>query len=695
MAETFNLELPDGRIVEGIPVGTSKAEIAAKLGIAEAPAKSKLENFVETGKEVGRVADMSIRGGLLAIPQLFSAVASVPAWAGRKAAEALTGKELPPNKAPWAPENMADMLESATGGEVSRPQTTAGKYAGALGQGIVSSLLPGSQASMLKAAVTGGSAGLGSEAASQFMGDETNPLLRIGGSLLGGLAGGTLGSVALLNTKDLAREALRDARKPDLERAIKEAEAANAAGVSTIPQQHMPTGTNLDAYVEALAQHPAGEKVTSTLRKQPAEVSLLAEEMLADIPGKVELPHVAANQVQDAATSVLNNLKEIRTEGWKKVFDEVSDQLGTGGQLTPSTVENVQKFLQKTASKLPNSEKAAWLNNLSQKLSTTRMVGGKQVTEPITDVEAVNTLLREASDGLKQANLATSGVKTGSTKFLGGKLQAVRDKLGEEFVPLKEADAWYKQYTDNVYNAVKNGVIGRVAGRLGSLPDKEAVVSHIFSVFDKGTLPGAQTSEIRTLAQEFRKVGESQAFNDAFKTWMVTGIDKALKTETPRLPEDIAHRLSAYFGGMTTNTAKSQGLRDGLAELATNMGMTDKQAATYIRGVENTMKIFNAAAVRPASVSGANRKDIIDAAGSGIGRRLGQLSIMTPLRQPLLAWSSFVEHNSLKAIDSLLTSPEGMRTMMEIGKQTPMSQLSVNALSTLLESAAAANSTDN
>jgi hypothetical protein len=299
-------------------------------------------------------------------------------------------------------------------------------------------------------------------------------------------------------------------------------------------------------------------------------------------------------------------------------------------------------------------------------------------------------LFKEATDGLKTINLGTSGVQSGSTKFLGGKVQQARELIGEENLPFKEADAWYKEFTENVYNAVKKGVIGRVAGRTGSSADVEAPVQRLFKVFDEGTLPGATSSSITKLGRKFREltldkdgIEGKEVFNEAVKRWFADGIDKANKVD----PTKSAEAMVKYFGDITRTNSQTQGLRDMLSEVAKNQGMNATDTAAYIKGIENMSKIFKAASKRP-QVSGISSEAIEDTASQGLGRRLGQVSIMTPLRQPMLAWSALVGHKSLKAIDNLITSPEGMRKLVELGKQTPMSQASVNTLTTLLEAAA-------
>lgn len=719
------IEVPGMGPVE-FPDGMGDREIEQAIQASMPKAEGMLE-------EAGRVADKSIRGGLLAIPELASMLVTGAEGTGKglaklfgaeggKDTEALMRMANPISVLKGLPER----IKAVTGGEIAQPETVTGKYLGALGQGVVSSLLPGGGANRVKAAITGGGAGLGSEAAMHYLDDDTNPLVKILGALTGGAIGGVGSSMALLNAKDLAKELMRDVRPQDLKKAIADSLMARKLGVNTFPQQHMPRGSNLDTYVNTLAGNRAGQTVANELRNQPSQTGLLQENLLGEVPGQIRPTAIVGNNVQEVATEVLDATKRTRTQGWKDTFAAVADDLGVTGELGAKTVQKVQDFFTREAKKLgETSEAAQWLTALGGKLSTVKNVkefqqtlidtglldaSGKAILKPsletvttaknvpLQEVEQLNTLFKEATDGLKKVNLATSGVKTGNAKLLGGKVSQARELIGDENLPFKEADAWYKDFTTNVYNVVKKFTpMGRLAGVSGAVADREAsAASKVFQIFDNGTVPGASTSEIKQVARKFREVEATpsglagkEVFNDAVKTWFSHGIDKANKVN----PEKSADAIVKYFGDLTQYNSKVQGLRDMLSEVGKNTGLKPAEVTDYVKGFENMLKVFKAASKRPGNVSGVSSEEIVDAASVGVGRRLGQVSIMTPLRQPMLAWSAMVGHNSLKAIDNLITSPEGMRKLIEMGKQTPMSQLSVNTLATLLETAASVGAT--
>lgn len=239
MNETFDLKMPNGEVITGIPVGTSKVDIAKKLGI-------------DVLSEVRRVADTSIRGGLLALPQLMSTLDKGTDWAGRKLAQKVTGaKEMPPE----APEMLPMPWDVATKliGTPERPQTTIGKYAGSIGEGAVSAMFPGKLAELGGRALIGGMAGLGAEAAGQASSDLS--LMR----LLGGLAGGgiTAGLAALRpNWRSMVRQSTSDVTPKNFADARKLEDTLISENLPNLKSQLLGPSSSLDDLVQQASQNP-------------------------------------------------------------------------------------------------------------------------------------------------------------------------------------------------------------------------------------------------------------------------------------------------------------------------------------------------------------------------------------------------------------------------------------------------------
>ena len=122
-------------------------------------------------------------------------------------------------------------------------------------------------------------------------------------------------------------------------------------------------------------------------------------------------------------------------------------------------------------------------------------------------------------------------------------------------------------------------------------------------VFERGTVPGAKSSEILTLEKAMRQAGQPEVFQDAAKTWLATKVSDAMRSTTNRMPQDVASRLRTAFGDPRQLDATSKGLEDVLAGLARSQGVSD---AAYVKGFKNFMKIVSDASRRPASVRGTS-----------------------------------------------------------------------------------------
>jgi hypothetical protein len=52
---------------------------------------------------------------------------------------------------------------------------------------------------------------------------------------------------------------------------------------------------------------------------------------------------------------------------------------------------------------------------------------------------------------------------------------------------------------------------------------------------------------------------------------------------------------------------------------------------------------------------------------------VGQVSVVTPFRQPILKYVDWLRSDAYTAMDKLLTSPEGVDMLLKLSKQPPMS----------------------
>lgn len=660
------VKMPDGALVEmpDNPTPEQRAALQAILSKgATAPAAAPKEESSVLG-ETARVVGKSIYGGLTSLPRF-----------AMQAGDWLEEKMPTPDWTKIPIPGYSKIVEADKAvREAVEPKTKGGKVIGNIGEAAVGAIAsPGGLAAPIKSAIIGASSGAGSEASAAAFGD--NAVTRVLGGVAGGLTGG-LATAAKTNRGALAREALSDARPEDLAVAVERMKAARDAGIPINLSQAMPRASNIDAYVDALANSKHGRNVTDQLRKQPQQIAFGVEEQMANLPGQIRMPQVLANNAQEAATAAIDAAKRARTNAWQKAYD---DGLLQSGQLTvPETaVAAAYQKLTDLANSVPNTSKSKMLMDLRERLVTPDGF----ITEPLQ----LNEILKDAAGRLKPVNLATSGLDAGAAKWVGKQISALRDDFGNAFEPIQKANAAYQAATPAV-DALKKSVVGRIAGRTGAQDAIEALQARLFSVFEKGTVPGATSSEILTLEKAFRKAGQPEVFQDAAKSWIAGKVSTALKSTDNRMPENIGERLRVAFGDPRQLDQTSKGFEDVLAGLARSQGVPEAQ---YVKGFKNFMEIVSDAARRPGSVRGVTPGEVKEMASEGVFKRLGQVSVMTPIRQPALKWASFLEADALSTMDKLLTTPEGVATLVKLGKQPPKSHAAVTTMATFLGTNAA------
>ena len=663
----YTVQGPDGKVydIEGpSPVGES----------AKAPSMLK---------EAAKIAGKSLYGGLTSIPRLvmeggdwLESKMPTPSW----------------SKVPIPGYNAIAGADRAVR-EAVTPETRGGKVLGNIGEAAVGAVAsPGGLVAPVRSAIVGASAGAGSEGAAAVFGD--NALSRILGGLAGGLGGG-LATAAKTNRGTLAQEALLDARPEDIAVAVERMKAAQAAGVPINLSQAMPRGSNIDAYVDALANSRHGRNVTEQLRKQPQQIAFGAEEQMANLPGQIRMPQVLANNAQEAAEASIRQGMDKAGEAWRKFAPK-------GAEIPQPILANFDEQLKALAAKYPNTAQADLINDVRAGLKK----GGETVTSGSPLLDASGQLLSPPtkapaylSDALQVKGaiddvLQNFGSRKLNTPGLQGKelrtAQEVRvmfrDLIDNEIPALAQANKAYEAVMAGTVDPLKKSVVGRVAGRAGSAAAQEAPQARLFSVFEKGTVPGATSSEILTLEKAFRQAGQPEVYQDAAKSWLAGKVSTALKSTDNRMPEDIGSRLRQAFGDPRQLDQTSKGFEDVLAGLARSQGAPE---AAYVKGFRNFMEVIADASRRPGSVRGITPGEVKEMASEGVTKRLGQFSVMTPIRQPALKWASFLEADALSTMDKLLTTPEGVATLVKLGKQPPRSHAAVSTMATFLGTNAA------
>lgn len=578
------------------------------------------------------------------------------------------------------------------------PGDTTEKYLSAGAEGVGGAFIgPGGLQAPFRTALIGTGAGTGGQGAADLFGD--NMLTRGLGALAGGL--GVAGLAApLTNRKELAQAVMRDVRPQDIATAGKNMRQARAQGIDINLSQAMPRASNIDSMVERLANSPHGPKVTEQLRRQPEAAAMGMEDKLLELPGKIREPHVLANNLQEASDDVIR-------QGYKEASAAWAKYANPDAALKEASVARLDRQLAAMEKAHPQPSTVAMIRDVRDALKL-KASGGGSAGSPILDSfgnpldgpQAGPKYLTKALDvkGSVDDVLQTFGSRKLNTASLPAGLlrraQEIRKMVGkvieDEASDLARANRAYSGVITGVVNPTKKSVIGRLAGRIGAEDDREAVVSRAFSTFEAGTTPGAKSSEILTLAKKLKQVKPTDtngmlsgvdAYQDAAKSWLAKKVSAAMKPVDNRMPEDAAAKLTKAFGDPRQATLESQGLKDVLAGMAMVRG---EKPAVYVKGMQNFMKAVSHASRRPGDVRGIDFQGIDDAAGKSAFGSVGRFSWATPVRQPILKWVDWLQRDSLQAMDSLLTTPEGIATLQKLAKQAPTSQAAASTIAAFM-----------
>lgn len=703
MGQLIEVHTKDGIILQGVPADTPKEVIQARIDaerakLTQSPGMKATEAVAGTAaslyKDLPGIADQAGRG-MLAIPGLAG-----DAFAGTSnfiADKFNAGKPFQMMPSDALNDLITGASELVTGGAYERPaapESGLGKAVGNVAEATVGGASTPGKLAISTAAKLAAVAGLTGEVASRV--DPKNPLWR----LLGGLAGGGIASVAhsiTPNRANVARELLSDVEPNRLADAIKTQERMHAAGTPINISQAMDMPTNLDAGVELMANTKEGKVITDQLRSQPNQMGINLGMFESKLPGAVDARQVVSNDVQEAATNVIKNLKKTRSSLSNRHYADVgvvpeSVAKGLVAKLdnylkTPGLMDDTKKSLTDLRGRLAE-EVATPASTMLGANGLPLMPAGtktKYLTNALDIKSAIkNTVGERASWVLNPKDPETMG----QVKYATGMLF---DELGQKVAPLARANKSYRDFTMSRIDPVKKSIIGKLAQPRGAMSDVNATENSIFTLFDKGTHPNAKTSSIRTAAEKLNRQ-DPEVFKNAGRTWFAEKIDMVQGSRTgDRPPEGIAHDLLEVFGNPNPNHAGASSSKwQTTTDILSGMGLDHKQ----IRGFRSIMNVAAKTAVRPGRIGGLSASGVNEVSWNTMLRRIGNVTLMTPFRQPALFVARIMHSNVLKDVDSWLSTPEGAKMLRELGTSTPGSPKWQKAFITMTSSAVSAGNTD-
>jgi hypothetical protein len=449
---------------------------------------------------------------------------------------------------------------------------------------------------------------------------------------------GDVAAVAALNKKLEASQGLIESLKNfSLPRGVT---STNSGSYSTLPQR----GQSIiyDSIGREVKRDALGNAITPAVEQAPGIPTLAKQREL-------ELAQQGLSQQEQRQSQAAQALAKAR------------QGMAATESIPPQTFDSMQSKLQGIIAARPNSVEASELSGLLARLHTD--------SGPLTDPMQINRVLTQFTTRLKSPDLQTQGMDAGVSKFLGGVVDSIRTDLGQGFTPIKNANTAYRNFTDSTVNPLRQGPVGLLAQNHGSDPATAAMVSKFDGLMNRGTDPTAKVSDIATAGKELAKV-DPTAFEGAFKSWLSRKIQSATTASGggSALPTAEPSTLASK---VFNDPLQWQGIKDATKTMADVRGLP---ATDMIRGLENLRQLTTAMESRPRNIGGMSPADLKQMGSASNVANLVRVASFLPVNRVGEAIERHTFGKTLSQLDTILTSPEGAKMLIELGKVPVMSR---------------------
>ena len=315
------VQMPDGAMVE-LPDNPTPEQLQQLRALSPSPGMA-------TAREIGRVADKGLRGGLTALPGMigditlsslknlhkgFDALPKLAPGIGLPGLTALQTLAELGKTGPVQDTGFGDVTKNiqTLGGSlppVSKPQTESGKALGNILEAITATVAGGGTGTVGQKAAVGAGAGSGGELAARLLDD--NPLSRFLGSVVGGGAV-SAGQALVPNSDKLIRQATEHVTDKDWTKAREVEKTLNASGIPHLKSQLLGPRSTLDDVVATASSNPSvrPKLATQTEGAPAAATSAIDDWTVRNLQPSSPLSRSEVlSDVQEAAAGALGKIK--------------------------------------------------------------------------------------------------------------------------------------------------------------------------------------------------------------------------------------------------------------------------------------------------------------------------------------------------------------------------------------------------
>lgn len=657
MAKKF-VRMPDGS-VKSVEVPD---DLAASIPSSTTLTQGELDSTARMGKpslasEAGRVADMTVRGGLLGLPGL---IGDFMLEGGRKyVMPAFTG-HVAPEESPF--EKPSDMLFKMTGGDLNVPETRGGRFVGNVGAATVGGMAGGGPLSLPRRAALGAGSGVGGEAGVALADDENNLAAR----LIGGFAGGALTglpSIVRPNAEGLIRNSARGVTDADWRRAEEAQAVLNRNGISHLNSQLLGPNSSVDDLVNQASMDPTvrPQLLTATRNVVPETERAVRTWSDENLPINVSERRGMFADVQNIANQERTNL----TNAANNAYTDAMPDLAAVYQ--PDYIKNLKTELMGLAKSDKYGPKsaggAAILRFLNEKLPSTEAAPrvpfrrpGPQPTQKGMPIAHLNNLLKD---------LNTLSLEEGWKGLPVNDLKVILRKYTPEFDAAREARS---KYIDEFRTPFDQGLAGQIR-RVGGGPDSErytAVQDTVKMVFPPNK---PQPEAITRLAQDIGAEPVGWLLRDHLEQSLQAAGKSA--TNKVQAPANFVHAVAG-------NSAQRANLEAALFQIAKEHKVNPFAVRNGFYQLLNALNTFRDAKISP-SISGSTTS--FQAGTSPLGAAVAPQS-----RLARFFWER-ASTKTYQQIADLVTSKDGLAKLEAIAR-SPTPQARQALIGTILTQSA-------
>lgn len=325
-------------------------------------------------------------------------------------------------------------------------------------------------------------------------------------------------------------------------------------------------------------------------------------------------------------------------------------------RLPESTVAEGIGRLNTAAAEAPRTPVAKALQGLAKDL------------QGLTDSSQINEVLKAAVAKTKTVNLETPGMDAYAAQRVQAEVSKLREFFGESFTPIRDANKAFKLHREEVYEPLKQGVVGQIAGK-GYHADTQAPVAKMRQIFESGVDPQASHSPIKQLAHELAKVDKT-AFADAAKTHYSAVVQNAFEPVIKGAAPTNLDAAQVLWDKLFRPPLRYQGMKDTVSSIAETYGRNPAQA---VKGLENFAQITKALK-NTTKVGGLSREEVFQLGGKSYGADALRIFGFLPFERAARRLEARTMSNAFADFDKILTTPEGVDLLIQLSKKSVMSK---------------------